>query len=107
MCQVAFQFGFTTVFGWYATFVFLRTGHLAAAVVAHAFCNFMGFPDFSALSCHPVRGLVRAAFALGIGLFCALLGPLTSPALYCNSAPGEQPGSAYLQAARALAEMSA
>jgi len=38
------QFGYTTVFGWYATFVFLRTGSVWAVVVVHAFCNWMGLP---------------------------------------------------------------
>ncbi|KAI0022078.1 CaaX protease [Xylariomycetidae sp. FL0641] len=40
------QFGYTTLFGAYATFVFLRTGSLAAIVAVHAFCNLMGLPRF-------------------------------------------------------------
>lgn len=39
-----FQFAYTTVFGWFATFVFLRTGSLPAVVLAHAFCNWSGLP---------------------------------------------------------------
>lgn len=39
-----FQFGFTTLFGAYATFVFLRTGSLVAVCAVHAFCNSMGLP---------------------------------------------------------------
>lgn len=39
-----FQFTYTTLFGWYATFVFIRTGSLAAVVVAHSFCNWCGLP---------------------------------------------------------------
>ncbi|KAG8532045.1 uncharacterized protein KY384_003682 [Bacidia gigantensis] len=38
------QFGYTTVFGWYATFIFLRTGSLWAVVLIHAQCNWMGLP---------------------------------------------------------------
>ena len=38
------QFAYTTVFGWYATFIFLRTGSLWAVVLVHAFCNWMGLP---------------------------------------------------------------
>lgn len=38
------QFAYTTLFGWYATFVFLRTGSVAAVVLAHAFCNWCGLP---------------------------------------------------------------
>jgi prenyl protein peptidase len=41
-----FQFGYTTVFGWYATFVYLRTGSLIAVVVVHSFCNWCGLPRF-------------------------------------------------------------
>ena len=39
-----FQFGFTTVFGWYATFVYMRTGSLLAVIIAHSFCNWCGLP---------------------------------------------------------------
>lgn len=39
-----FQFGYTTVFGWYATFVFLRTGSLPAVILIHTFCNWCGLP---------------------------------------------------------------
>ena len=38
------QFGYTTVFGWFATFVFLRTGSVWAVVLAHSFCNWAGLP---------------------------------------------------------------
>ncbi|KAM0793833.1 hypothetical protein BDR22DRAFT_827472 [Usnea florida] len=38
------QFGYTTVFGWYAAFLFLRTGSLWGVVVVHSFCNWMGLP---------------------------------------------------------------
>ncbi|KAL8680571.1 MAG: hypothetical protein Q9186_003263 [Xanthomendoza sp. 1 TL-2023] len=38
------QFGFTTVFGWYATFVFIRTGSLVAVILIHTFCNWAGLP---------------------------------------------------------------
>src|SRR5689334_16969362 len=38
------QFSYTTLFGAYATFLFLRTGSLLAATVAHSFCNVMGLP---------------------------------------------------------------
>ena len=32
------------MFGWYATFVYLRTGSLLAAILAHSFCNWCGLP---------------------------------------------------------------
>ena len=41
-----FQFTYTTLFGSYATFIYLRTGSLLAVVLAHAFCNWQGVPRF-------------------------------------------------------------
>lgn len=40
------QFTYTTLFGGYATFIYLRTGSLLSVVLVHAFCNWMGFPRF-------------------------------------------------------------
>ncbi|CAH7681253.1 hypothetical protein PPACK8108_LOCUS13830 [Phakopsora pachyrhizi] len=42
--QTCFQFGYTTVFGWYASFIYLRTGSIIATAMCHSFCNYMGFP---------------------------------------------------------------
>ncbi|XP_048225919.1 CAAX prenyl protease 2 isoform X2 [Ricinus communis] len=41
---VGLQLGYTVVFGSYASFLYIRTGHLLAPLVAHIFCNFMGLP---------------------------------------------------------------
>ena len=38
------QFSYTTVFGWYATFIFLRTGSLWAVFLIHSLCNWAGLP---------------------------------------------------------------
>lgn len=38
------QFAYTTLFGWYATFLFLRTASLPAVILAHSFCNWCGLP---------------------------------------------------------------
>lgn len=40
------QLTYTSLFGAYATFLFLRTGSLLAIFVVHAFCNCMGLPRF-------------------------------------------------------------
>ena len=40
------QFAYTSLFGFFAAFVFLRTGSLFAAIAAHTFCNWMGLPKF-------------------------------------------------------------
>ncbi|KGM91759.1 CAAX prenyl protease [Paracoccidioides brasiliensis Pb18] len=44
LVRTLIQFGYTTIFGWYATFLYLRTGSLPAVIVVHAFCNFCGLP---------------------------------------------------------------
>lgn len=41
-----FQFGYTTLFGWFADFIFLRTGSLYACIIIHSFCNWAGLPRF-------------------------------------------------------------
>ena len=38
------QFSYTYLFGIYATFVFVRSGSLLAAIFVHTFCNSMGLP---------------------------------------------------------------
>lgn len=84
--QVLFQFAYTTVFGWYATHLFLATGHLAAPVTAHVFCNLMGVPPFGAMASSRHRRLLGAATLAGIAGFALLLRPLTAPALFGNGA---------------------
>ncbi|KAF1997198.1 CaaX prenyl protein-like proteinase Rce1 [Amniculicola lignicola CBS 123094] len=41
-----FQFAYTSLFGFFAAFVFLRTGNLLSIILAHSFCNVMGLPRF-------------------------------------------------------------
>ena len=40
-----FQLAYTTLFGAYATFLYMRTGSLLAVCLVHAFCNTMGLPQ--------------------------------------------------------------
>ncbi|OAQ62274.1 CaaX-protease [Pochonia chlamydosporia 170] len=40
------QLSYTSVFGAYATFLFLRTGSLISVIAVHALCNSMGLPRF-------------------------------------------------------------
>jgi membrane protease YdiL (CAAX protease family) len=44
---VLFQLLYTSVFGWYATWLFLRTQSLWGIVIVHSFCNWIGLPKFS------------------------------------------------------------
>ncbi|KAF6205522.1 hypothetical protein GE061_019695 [Apolygus lucorum] len=82
-----FQFSYTTLFGAYSAFLFLRTGHFVAPFLAHAFCNFMGFPDFGEVLSYsePKRSLTFGLFVAGFVSWCFLLVPLTDPLLYENT----------------------
>ncbi|CAM9122700.1 unnamed protein product, partial [Ectocarpus fasciculatus] len=42
-----FQIAYTSVFGAFAVFVQLRTGHLVSSILVHMLCNFMGVPDIT------------------------------------------------------------
>ncbi|RMZ79110.1 hypothetical protein DV738_g3475, partial [Chaetothyriales sp. CBS 135597] len=46
LLRSAFQFGYTTVFGWLATFIYVRTGSLFACILIHSLCNWIGLPRF-------------------------------------------------------------
>lgn len=78
MMKVGFQLLYTVVFGSYASFLFVRTGHLSGPLISHMFCNYMGLPViFSRRS-----GMVTLGFIAGLLGFMWLLFPLTSPHLY-------------------------
>ncbi|BES93467.1 caax prenyl protease [Nesidiocoris tenuis] len=83
----AFQLSYTTLFGAYSAFLFLRTGHFVSPFFAHAFCNFMGFPDFADVLSYdePKRSFTLLAFLVGLVSWCCLLVPLTNPLLYDNT----------------------
>ncbi|KAK0802470.1 CAAX prenyl protease [Friedmanniomyces endolithicus] len=44
LIRTLFQFTYTSLFGFFAAFVFLRTGNVYAVTLAHTFCNWMGVP---------------------------------------------------------------
>lgn len=45
--QTVFQFLYTSLFGAYVSYAFLRTGSVLAVAASHSFCNLLGLPDFS------------------------------------------------------------
>ncbi|KAI3683874.1 hypothetical protein L1987_84389 [Smallanthus sonchifolius] len=73
-----FQLGYTLIFGSYASFLFVRTGHISAPIVSHMVCNIMGLPAFFSQR----TWMVSVGFVAGAISFVYLLFPLTSPALY-------------------------
>ncbi|CAG4957452.1 unnamed protein product [Colias eurytheme] len=81
-----FQFTYTTMFGAYSSYLFLRTRHFVAPLMAHIFCNHMGFPNFADVPLFPPmeRFIIICNYLLGLGFWCVLLNPLTNPELYDN-----------------------
>ncbi|KAK9921231.1 hypothetical protein M0R45_029750 [Rubus argutus] len=75
---IGLQLGYTVVFGSYASFLFIQTGHFLAPVVAHVFCNIMGLPVLVS----PGKGIISVAFLAGMLGFLWLLFPITNSALY-------------------------
>lgn len=49
------QVGFTTLFGMFSTYVFLKTESMVTTILCHGYCNFLGFPDFSAMEDKKIR----------------------------------------------------
>lgn len=78
LMTVGFQIGYTVIFGSYASFLFVRTGHLTAPLVAHIFCNYLGLPVIISR----MTGMITVASVAGLLGFIWLLFPLTSPHLY-------------------------
>jgi prenyl protein peptidase len=49
-----FQLGYTTLFGWFASYVYLRTGSVIPPLASHIFCNLMGiYLPTTAVARHP------------------------------------------------------
>jgi len=46
LLRSVFQFAYTTLFGWFAAFIYLRTGSIYACIIIHTFCNWAGLPRF-------------------------------------------------------------
>jgi prenyl protein peptidase len=44
--RTVFQFTYTTMFGWFAAFIYVRTGSLFSCIIIHSFCNWVGLPRF-------------------------------------------------------------
>ncbi|XP_044077863.1 CAAX prenyl protease 2-like isoform X2 [Siniperca chuatsi] len=89
---VGMQFLYTTVFGAFTAFIFMRTGHVVGPVLCHSFCNSKGLPDISSALQHPQRSALLFSYLMGLLLFLVLLFPLTDPVFYgaipiCSLAP--------------------
>ena len=77
--QVTLQVIHTTLFGWYASSVFVCTGHLTAAVAVHSFCNWMGLPDMRRMLNHRYCLLLLATLCGGVVAFVYSVGVILQP----------------------------
>ena len=64
------QFTYTSLFGAYSSYLFLRTGLIFGPVLAHSFCNCMGLPDFGRALQERDLGV---AFVIGLACFTTLV----------------------------------
>ncbi len=81
-----FQMLYTSLFGFIATFFFLRTGHLLPCILSHSLCNTLGLPDTSFTnkmnSLNSYKFAISISYVIGISLFFGLLFPLTDHKLF-------------------------
>lgn len=72
---ISLQLCYTTLFGSYATFVFLRTKCIWGCMLSHVFCNFMGLPelDWAFHKNFPYRWVIAFAFVTGLFAFTQTL----------------------------------
>ena len=63
---VLFQVGYTSLFGAMAAYYLINTGSLVGPVLAHAFCNTMGFPPLAHLWTSSRRVLLGSCYLLGL-----------------------------------------
>eukprot|EP01100_Stratorugosa_tubuloviscum_P011671 TRINITY_DN5254_c0_g1_i2.p1 TRINITY_DN5254_c0_g1~~TRINITY_DN5254_c0_g1_i2.p1 ORF type:complete len:283 (+),score=79.27 TRINITY_DN5254_c0_g1_i2:56-904(+) len=80
--EAVFQLFYTTLFGWFASFIFLRTGHIIGCIICHAFCNSMGFPQFDEINNYKQASIIKIGFIIGMIGFSILLMPLTNQSIF-------------------------
>uniref|UniRef100_A0A914DPR1 CAAX prenyl protease 2 n=1 Tax=Acrobeloides nanus TaxID=290746 RepID=A0A914DPR1_9BILA len=82
--QRAFQATYSYLFGVYATYLFLRTGHIFAPIFSHSLCNGLGLPNIAEIGTYQKETRIKLWISYFVGLFLwiLLLDPLTTPILY-------------------------
>lgn len=69
-----FQFLYTSLFGSYASYAFIRSGSILAITFSHSYCNWMGLPDMTFVSnkhhlLFQYRMVILPSYVVGILLF--------------------------------------
>jgi len=70
---VLLQFVYTSLFGAYSSYLFLRTGLIYGPLLAHSFCNLMGLPSFGRVPGHRHAWGLAAAYLAGMASFVGLV----------------------------------
>lgn len=83
----SFQFFYTSIFGIYSAYLFMRTGHFIAPFLTHSFCNHLGFPDFQELLNQELKKRIVfvSLYVIGLVSWIMLLPTLTNPEWYSNT----------------------
>jgi len=76
------QITYTSLFGLFSAFVFVRTRHLLGVVLAHSICNLLGLPPLDEVKDCSWNKLIALAYVLGLALFGLCLFPLTHSQLF-------------------------
>ena len=80
--SVVIQITYTSIFGLFAGFLFIRTNHFISLVLCHSLCNVMGLPTLECAVNHHRKHVILLMYIVGAILFFSFLFPLTSPSLY-------------------------
>jgi len=77
LLETIFQFLYTSLFGSYASYAFVRVGSVLSVTLSHSYCNWMGLPDLSCFGnlhhpLHPYRRIIFVFYWIGIGAFSYL-----------------------------------
>lgn len=76
------QLCYTSLFGLYSAFLFVRTGHLVSPVISHVYCNIMGLPDIDAIRHSKYSSVLWTVYVCSLVCFFIFLLPLTEPSLF-------------------------
>ncbi|KAJ2214144.1 CAAX prenyl protease [Coemansia sp. RSA 487] len=78
------QLAYTTLFGWFAVAVFIRSQSVVGPVAAHVFCNIQGLPELGRIQERQgfSKYAVWMAFVLGLLGFVLLFEPMTRPGVF-------------------------
>jgi len=84
VATVTLQLGYTTLFGWYVSMVFLLTRDIKVVIFLHCFCNWMGLPTLAWLQ-HKnffLRTAMMFLFCGGLFGFGWTFSTLLDPSIY-------------------------